>query len=317
MTTEPFFNNLVSIGVDIGGTKIACGVLRGETVQDASTIATPDTGWEAVLDAVAAQVRELLAKHPEVQRIGVGAPGPLSADRQRVRFAPNIYGFNDVPVVAGLRERLGFEAGAGQQAAGQQAAGLHVVLENDARAAALAEAHLGAARGTHSSMYITVSTGIGGGVVIGGRLWHGHNGMAGEVGHIMALPGGPISGAGLDGSLEAVASGTAIARDTSYALNRRVSTPEAFALAQAGDAVAGQIVGLALRRIGIALTDLQKIIDPEVFVIGGGVAAVGDYFFAGIEAAAQEYGAPFAVPNIRRAQLGANVGVIGAALAAG
>lgn len=292
----------ISIGIDIGGTKIAYGLLRGEEVQGAGTIPTPDTGAAAVLDAAAAQISELLALHPDARSIGIGTPGPLHPDRQGVKFAPNIYGFTNVPVVAGLRERLDTP--------------LTITLENDARAAALAEAHLGAARGTSSSVYVTVSTGIGSGIVLGGRLWHGHSGVAGELGHIMALPGGPVSGAGLDGSLEAVASGTAIARDVSYALNRKVSTAEAFALAQAGDAAAGRAVGQAMRRIGIALADLQKIIDPEVFVIGGGVAAVGDYFFAGVQQAAQEYGAPFAVPCIRRAQLGANVGVIGAALAA-
>lgn len=290
----------ISIGIDVGGTKIASGVLRGDELLSAHVIPTPETGWETVLDAIAGEVRRLQERHPEARLIGVGIPGPLNADRTRVKFAPNIYGFTDVPLVDGLRDRLA----------------QRVVLENDAKAAALAEAHLGAARGTESSIYVTVSTGIGAGIVLNGRIWRGRHGIAGEIGHITALPGGPVSGAGLDGALEAVASGTAIARDASFALNRDVSTAEAFQLAQQGHPAARRVVAQAMRHIGIALADLQKTIDPEVFVLGGGVASVGDYFFHGVQAAADEYAQGFASVTIRRAQLGTNAGVIGAALAA-
>lgn len=300
MTTGQTAAEQISIGVDVGGTKIACGVLRGEHLLERHVQPTPDTGWEGVLDAIAAQVRSLQAAQPEARLIGVGVPGPLNADRTRVKFAPNIYGFTDVPLVDGLRERLG----------------QRIILENDAKAAALAEAHLGAARGTESSVYVTVSTGIGAGLVLNGRLWRGRHGIAGEIGHITVMPGGPVSGAGLDGALEAVASGTAIARDASYALNRDVSTAEAFSLAEQGHPAARRVVAQALKHIGTALADLQKTIDPEVFVIGGGVASVGDYFFQGVQRAADEYSQGFAPVTIRRAQLGTDAGVIGAALAA-
>ena len=290
----------ISIGVDVGGTKIATGVLRGDELHDRHVQPTPETGWEGVLDAIAAQVKSLQAAHPDATRVGVGVPGPLSADRTRVKFAPNIYGFTDVPMVDGLEARLG----------------QRVVLENDAKAAALAEAHLGAARGTESSVYVTVSTGIGAGIVLNGRIWRGRHGVAGELGHVTVMPGGPVSGAGLDGALEAIASGTAIARDASYALNRDVTTAEAFALAEAGHPAASRIVRQALKMIGVALADLQKLLDPEVFVIGGGVASVGDFFFGHVQAAADEYAAGFAPVTIRRAQLAAEAGVIGAALAA-
>lgn len=253
-----------------------------------------------MLDAIAAQVKVLQATHPDATSVGVGVPGPLNGDRTRVKFAPNIYGFTDVPMVDGLRARLG----------------QRVVLENDAKAAALAEAHLGAARGTESSVYVTVSTGIGAGIVLGGRIWRGRHGVAGELGHVTVMPGGPVSGAGLDGALEAVASGTAIARDASYALNRDVSTAEAFALAEQGHPAASRVVRQAMKHIGVALADLQKLLDPEVFVLGGGVASVGDFFFTHVQAAADEYAGGFAPVTIRRAQLGTEAGVIGAALAA-
>ena len=301
MSTEQLTaHTKVSIGVDVGGTKIATGLLRGEDLLDRHVQPTPETGWPAVLDAIATQILLLQASHPDAAAIGIGVPGPLTADRTGVKFAPNIYGFNDVPLVAGLHERLGQT----------------VVLENDAKAAALAEATLGAARGTASSVYVTVSTGIGSGIVINGHIWRGFNGVAGEFGHVTVMPGGPVSGAGLDGALEAVASGTAIARDASYALNREVSTAEAFALAQSGNPQARRVVEQAMKHIGVAIADVQKLLDPEVFVIGGGVASVGDYFFDNVDKFAQEYGAAFAPVTIRRAQLAGNAGVIGAALSA-
>ncbi|WP_189088891.1 ROK family protein [Deinococcus ruber] len=290
----------MSIGVDVGGTKIAVGVLVGDELQEFHTQPTPESGWAAVLDAIAGQVRQLQAKYPQARTVGLGIPGPITPDRKRVKFAPNIYGFTDVPVVEGLYERLG----------------QHVSLENDAKAAALAEAELGAARASSSSVYITVSTGIGSGIVLNGRLWRGQHGIAGELGHVVSVPGGPISGAGQAGTLEAVASGTAIARDASYALNREVSTAEAFALAQSGDRIAGRVVRGAMQRIGLAIADLQKMLDPEVFVLGGGVASVGAYFFEHVQAAADEAAEGFAVPVIRPAQLGSHAGVIGAALSA-
>ncbi len=298
--TNIVHTNPISIGVDIGGTKIATGVLQGDELLTRHIQPTPETGWEAVLDAVAAQVKGLQQEYPDAKMIGVGVPGPLNSTRTRVKFAPNIYGFTDVPLVEGLQNRL------------EQT----VVLENDAKAAALAEAYLGAARGTASSIYVTVSTGIGAGIVFNGRIWRGKHGIAGEIGHMTVMPGGPVSGAGLDGALEAVASGTAIARDASFALNREVSTAEAFVLAQQGNKAAKRVVEQAMKHIGVALADLQKVIDPEVFVLGGGVASVGDYFFAGVQAAADEYSEGFGQVVIRRAQLGTDAGVIGAALAA-
>lgn len=289
-----------SIGIDVGGTKIAVGVLIGDELQGFHSVPTPETGWPTVLDAVAGLVRPLLEAHPGVEAVGLGIPGPISQDRQRVVFAPNIYGFTDAPVVDGLRERLG----------------LTISMENDAKVAALAEATLGAGRGSGSSVYITVSTGIGSGIVLNGRLWRGSHGIAGELGHVVSVPGGPVSGAGQAGTLEAVASGTAIARDASYALNRPVSTPEAFALAQSGDRIAVRVVEGAMTRIGLAIADLQKMLDPEVFVIGGGVASVGPYFFDHVRAVATEAAEGFARPEIRPARLGSQAGVMGAALSA-
>jgi glucokinase len=297
MTSEM---NTTTIGIDVGGTKIAYGVLRGETLLARRAVPTPRDGWRSVLDAIVLGVEELRAEFPDEAAVGLGVPGPLNREYTEVKFAPNIYGFQDVPIVAYLSEKLG------------QA----VALENDAKAAALAEAVLGAARGASSSVYVTVSTGIGSGIVLGGKVWRGFNKIAGEIGHVVALPGGPVAGSGVAGALEAVASGTAMARDATFAFGRPVSTAELFTLAQEGDEKAVLIVENAMRFIGVALADVQKLLDPEVFVLGGGVSEVGTYFLEGVQRFADESARAFAPVVIRKAALGTDAGVIGAALTA-
>ena len=286
------------IGVDLGGTKISVGVLEGEKLISRTVEPTPKHGWQSVLDKIAEMILSAALEHPEVWRIGLGCPGPLDFRKGEVKLAPNVFDFKDVPLVRYLQDKTQ----------------LGVVLENDANAAGLAEAVLGAAKGTSSSIYITVSTGIGGGLCFGDRVWRGFNGIAGEVGHVIALPGAAVSGAGQSGALEALCSGRAIARDASFALNRSVSTAEAFDLAQSGDLVAVAVVENALTHLGVAIANLQKTLDPEVFVIGGGVAEVGDYFFDFVQRVADASCRDYAPVIIHRAQIGYDAGVIGAAL---
>ncbi|SMB81742.1 ROK family protein [Deinococcus hopiensis] len=289
-----------AIGVDIGGTKVAVGVLQGESIVCKKTFPTPRDGWCSVLDEVTAQVRHLQLEFPESVGLGVGMPGRLKEGNQEVLFANNIFDFEHVPVVEFL----------------SQALTLPVVLENDAKAAALAENRIGAARGASSSVYITVSTGIGSGIILDGKIWRGFNGIAGELGHVMALPCGPLAGSAIPGALEAVASGSAIARDASFAFSSSVTTPEVFKLAKSGNSKAKKIVDNAIRFIGTAIADIQKFLDPEVFVIGGGVTEAGPYFLDLVQHYADEYTAGFANVSIRKAQLGIDAGMIGAALLA-
>jgi glucokinase len=217
-----------------------------------------------------------------------------------VLFAPNIHGFTNVPIVAYLSEQLGRP----------------VDLENDANAAALAEGILGAARHASSSVFITISTGIGGSIIVDGRLWRGFHGFAGEIGHTITVPGGPIPPSGIAGALEAVASGTAIERDATFAFRKPTSTAEVFRLAQANDKTAEQVVHSAMRYLGMAIADVQKLLDPEVFVIGGGVASVGPYFYTHVRQYAREFAKGFSDVTILPAQFGVDAGVIGAAIAA-
>lgn len=286
------------IGVDIGGTKIAVGVVDGDKLVSKQVEPTSKEGWHAVLNQVASMVQQIRHLAPDAQHIGIGVPGPIDYKKGEVKFAPNIYDFNNVPVVHYLSERLG----------------MGVVLENDANAAALGEAVLGAGKGTTSAIFITVSTGIGGGIVINGKVLRGSNGIAGEIGHMIVTEGGSISGAGQAGALEAIASGTAISRDASYALNKPTGTPEVFKLAKEGHPVAQALVHNAMRQLGRAISNLQKVFDPEVVIIGGGVAEVGEYFFKNVQIYADEGAQGFAPVYIRKAQLGTDAGLIGAAL---
>ena len=289
-----------TIGVDIGATKIACGVLKDEEFLNKTTIPTPKEGWRSVLDSIISTIKTLERLHPEVSEVGVGIPGTHDRTRTEGLFAPNIHGFTNVPVVEYLSKRLDRP----------------VSLENDANAAALAEGILGSARYASSSIFITISTGIGGSIIVDGRLWRGFHGIAGEIGHMIRVPGGPIPPSGTAGALEAVASGTAIERDATFAFRKPTSTAEVFRMAQEGNKTAEHIVHTAMRYLGMAIADAQKLLDPEIFVIGGGVASVGEYFYSHVQNYAREYAKGFSDVTIVPAHFGVDAGVIGAAIAA-
>lgn len=293
---------MATIGIDLGGTKIAVGVWVSDRLVYKQIYPTPREGGQKVVLAMAEAAREALKEGgQEVDTVGVGTPGPLDFEHGVVKFAPNIPFFNNFPLRSRLEELLG----------------MSVVLENDANAAALGEHYQGAARGASSSLYVTVSTGIGGGLVIGGKVWRGHNGQGGEVGHVTVLPGGPVCGCGLDGCLEAVASGVAIARDGRYAYKEELDTLEVFRRWQSGEAKATRIVEQAARYLGTGLASLQKALDPEVIVLGGGVAlGAGEPYRRMVHAAYAEYLRGWVLGEIRLAKLGDEVGVVGAALAA-
>ena len=286
-----------TLGLDLGGTKIAAGVLEGERLLNYLEEPTPRTGPEAILRALVEAARRA-APDLDVKAVGVGTPGPVDFRRGVVRFAPNLPGVRDWPLQAELEAALGRP----------------VVIENDANAAALAEHHLGAARGARYSVYLTLSTGIGGGVIVDGRVHRGAFGQGGELGHLVVDPTGPLCGCGNRGCLEAVASGRALARDGSYALGRPLTTPELFA---SDDPRAKEVLERAAYFTGIALASLQRVLDPEVFVLGGGVAlGGGEAYLKRIEAHYRAHQQNWRAAELKLARLGRRAGVIGAALAA-
>lgn len=308
----------LSIGVDIGGTKILAGIVTddGEVLATARR-ATPRNDANDVLDLVGEVVNELVAgsKEPLVG-VGLGVAGLVDADRSRVYFAPNLR-WSQVPVRALL----------------EASTGLPVVVENDGNVAAWGEYRFGAGRGVRDLTLVTVGTGIGGGIVINGSLFRGAHGAAGEIGHINAVPDGRPCGCGRNGCLEQYASGNALVREARLLAAERRSeagvllelgdgTPEGVQgvhvteAAKAGDPVAMGAFAIAGTWLGRGLADLAAVLDPEVFVIGGGVSEAGDLLLASARQTLADKligqtNRP--APMVRSAELGNSAGLVGAA----
>lgn len=285
------------LGVDLGGTSVKIGICdaSGRPRTETTIPTRADRGPERVVSDIAAAARTLPGFRG-VERAGIGAPGPLDAQRTRVLLAPNL-GWRGAQLPAMLRRVLK----------------VPVTLENDANCAALAEWTAGAGRGTACFALYTLGTGVGGGLVIGGRLWTGSHGGAAEFGHVIVDPRGPRCACGNRGCLEALASATAVARAAGTADAR-----EAFTRARRGVPRARKAVERAIRALGLAIASMYHVLQPDRFALAGGMSAAGTRFAAAVRRAA----APFVFDVYRRkldvtlARLGARAGWIGAALAA-
>ncbi len=290
------------VGIDLGGTKIAAGVFSAGAIRSKVTVPTPEEGGQAVIEAMAGAAKAAMQEAGiQAQAIGLGTPGPLDYKQGLIKFAPNIAGFVNFPICTLL----------------EQATGLPVHVENDANAAALAEHMLGAAKGSESSLFVTVSTGVGGGYIWGNKVLRGAHGQGAEVGHITVLPGGPSCGCGLDGCLEALATGPALERMAMASFKREMGTRELFALFQGGDPRANRIVLQGAGYVGIGLASLVKCFDPEIIVLGGGVALnAGQAYTDEVLRVYHRYMEGWITPPIFMAKLGGEAGLLGAALTA-
>ncbi len=285
------------VGVDVGGTKIAGVVLDRDGVVCAfATVPTPLAGVELVA-AVAELVEGLRADiEGGVQAVGVGLPSLIDSRTGRVCMSTNV-DLADVDVRTDLQRVLG----------------ISVALDNDANLAALAEHRVGAGREFGDLVLLTVGTGVGGGVVIGDKIFRGGSGTGAELGHVVVQADGPRCQRNCPnrGCLETMCSGTAIARDAG------MPAPEVVRLAHAGDAQALAVLDRAGRFLGVGLSSLANIFNPDAFVIGGGVGAAGDLLLA---PATDEYRSRALPPNARAAVvpavLGPRAGAIGAGLVA-
>ncbi|HHV43902.1 MAG TPA: ROK family protein [Firmicutes bacterium] len=307
-----------AIGVDLGGTKIATGIvdmdakLLDQVVMDTAA----QEGVEAVLGRMAESVRTLMdrqgVKAEDVLGIGVCSPGPLDRETGIVLAAPNL-GWTNVHLGPMLQELTG----------------ITTYVENDANAAALAEKWMGAGRGAKNMVYITVSTGVGSGIIINGSLYAGSHGTAGEVGHIVMEDGGPLCGCGQRGCLEAYASGTAIARMAREALEsgtqskirdlvednlEAVSAKVVGEAAAQGDEVANAILDKAFHYLGLGMISVINLFDPELIVIGGGVSKLGDRLFKPVieMVRTRAVAGPREKTRIVPAELGVDAGMLGA-----
>jgi glucokinase len=306
----------LTIGVDIGGTKVAAGVVDTEgRIIARSRRDTPSTDPAATEDVIAEAVNELAAEH-DVEAVGLGAAGFIDADRSVVLFAPNLAWRNET-----LREDV------------QRRIDLPVVVENDANAAAWAEARFGAGRGERTVACITVGTGIGGGLVIDGQLFRGAFGIAAEFGHMRVVPDGVRCGCGNKGCWEQYASGNALVREArDLALSQsplaadlltlsdgdpaRITGPLVTQAAKAGDPAARELFVEVGRWLGVGLANLAAILDPGCFVVGGGVSEAGDLLLGPARDAFHRMltgrgHRPEA--EIRLAELGNDAGLVGAA----
>ena len=292
------------IGVDIGGTKVlAVRIDAGGAVQAVAT--RPMPGRTAAYDAVEQAIADAAAEvsgGAAAAALGVSAAGLVDAAGERYLFGAHLP-WRDAPVRLRLAERTG----------------LPVVLDNDANCAAYAEVVAGAARGFSSVVLVTIGTGLGGALVLGGRVVRGAHGLAGEFGHMQAVPGGLACECGLRGCWEQYCSGRALERVTRVALGRHLDGPEVTAMALAGNEVARQAFASIGTWLGVGTAALVSAFDPEVVVIGGGVSAVGDLLLAparaGLRGALQ--GTDHRpVPDLVPASLGPEAGAIGAALRA-
>lgn len=308
-----------SIGVDLGGTKVAAAVadrkggLRGSTVLPTEVSQGPEHVAEQVFRSIDIALETSGVPRGEIDGIGIGSPGPLSVRRGVVIQAPNL-GWREVPIRRLISERFG----------------IRCYLDNDANVAALAEQRFGVARGLSNIIYVTVSTGIGAGIIVDGRLYRGSGDYAGELGHSTVLEDGPLCKCGNRGCLEALSSGTAIARrarervgraDNGILLELAGGSPEAITVpmvAEAdrlGDPLAREVIDSAIRYLGIGLSNLVNLLNPEAIVVGGGVSKLGARLLIPLRRAVKERSlpAPGGQARVLLAELGDEVGVIGAA----
>ncbi|MCU1628171.1 MAG: Glucokinase [Pseudonocardia sp.] len=307
-----------AIGLDIGGTKIAGAVVA----EDGSMLAeltepTPDVSDAATMTALLLEmVEKLRAQHPDVVAIGVGAAGTVEWPTGRIRWAPN-NAYRDWEIRAEL----------------ESATGLPAVVDNDANVAGLAEARLGDTRWS-DMILVTVGTGVGSGIVLGGKIYRGPHGLGAELGHIIVNPDGPRCGCGNYGCLEAYASGTALthmgresaaddpdgliatlAREAGVEVTGQTVTKAALQ----GDLAAQELFGRLGRWLGVGIASMTTIFELEAVVIGGGLVHTGDLLLGPTRLAAREFAyaleARPLVPVVP-GTFGSDAGKIGAALLA-
>jgi glucokinase len=283
------------LGIDIGGTKCAVSLGEGDgriTAREAQ-VTDVASSPDAILESLTALARKLLreasAAAEKLEGIGISCGGPLSTESGTVFEVPNLPGWTEVPI------RKIFE---------DAFPGIRVVLENDANATALAEWRFGAGKGTRNMIFMTMGTGIGGGLILDGKLYRGTNDLAGEVGHQTILIDGPVCGCGKRGCLEALASGPAIARlaweGIQFGRGRRlieiaggksadITAQHVIEAAREGDQFSQSILADAGTYMGIGIANLIQILNPERVVLGTIAIHAGDFILEPIRRAVKEY----------------------------
>lgn len=266
------------IGLDLGGTKISCAVadLKGEIVKQYTIPTLANLGEEKVMNRIISVIDKIIKESKininEIQAIGVGAPGPLDIKNGIIITTPNLP-FKNFNIIKPIKNRYNTPT----------------YIDNDANVATIGEYIFGAGKGTENMIFVTVSTGIGGGAILNGNIYRGNTSNALEIGHMTLMPNGPKCNCGNCGCVEALASGTSIAKQaneavlkgeyTSLSKFENITSVEVFKEARNGDKIAKKIVNNSLTYLGICIANLVTIFDPEIIVIGGGVSKAGDIVF--------------------------------------
>jgi glucokinase len=291
-----------TVGVDLGGTHIRAVAFDDELapIGRAEAPTGAEESVDAVVERVAGCVTEALGGEAAAG-VGVGSAGLIDPWRGMVVLASNL-GWRDVP----LRDLLAAALG-----------GVTVRVDMDTNAAALAEARLGAGRGLRHLLYVTVGTGVGGGEVLHGRIYHGATGGTGQIGHVVVDPGGPPCGCGGRGCVEVYASGAGIlARAREANVPGEPTTAAVFAAAAGGDPAAAAVIDAGADALGVALATYVNLNNPEAIVLGGGVADASPSYRARVELAMRERAIPALaeVVSVVPGALGDDAGTIGGAL---
>lgn len=291
-------------GIDVGGTYTKA-VLVGASGRIVERVRanTPRTGGAAVVEHLVALVARLAtaaAPDEPLAAVGVGVPGIVDEAAGIARYSANL-AWRELALVDALRQRVG----------------VPVALGHDVRLGALGEGTLGAARGVADFLYLPIGTGVAAALVLGGRVRRGVHGAAGEVGHVIIEPGGPLCGCGRHGCLEAVASAGALARR--YGERRpgeQLDAAAVLARAVSGDAVADALWREAVHALGVSLAGAQALVDVELVVVGGGLAHAGGPLFAGLADVLADRLGWIAAPRLAAAALRDDAACLGAAVIA-
>ncbi|MFT4416270.1 ROK family protein [Fredinandcohnia humi] len=292
------------IGIDLGGTNLRVGLVneKGQILNEQECPTEPQKGSDCVIQNMIKMI-ESVKGDKSIIGVGIGSPGPLNPKTGVIIEPPNLTGWSNVPIVELV----------------SKATGLSVTLDNDANAAALAEATIGAGAKHESVFYITVSTGIGGGLVIGKKVFQGAQGYAGEIGNMIVNPNGRNHANLNPGALEAQASGTAISAIGREKLGITGGAAEVFRLAEEGHTEAKKLIDEALQYLAIGIANLAHSINPEVFILGGGVLKSEKQVLEPLREKVKALVYPGLRDSIQilPAGLGTKAGIIGAAFLAG
>ena len=311
------------LAIDLGGTKIRSAIVlaNGKIMSFKNYPTQAKTGPEKVIERIMAAIKDIMVRTGltlnDLHGVVIAAAGILDTKNGVVTASPSLPGWRNIALRDRLRENLG----------------INIYLINDASAAALGEHHFGAGKGLNNLVYLTVSTGIGGGIIIGGKLYIGTDGCAGELGHMIIEADGPKCNCGNSGCLEVLASGTAIAREAQRRIFQGEKssimefitpkgsdsiTAEAVGLAaKQGDALACEIVNTAAYFLGIGIANVVNIFNPEMVIVGGGVSKMGEMLLKPTRKVVKQraFQLPTGTARIVRSRLGDNAGIIGAAIA--